>query len=150
MKIRRLYYEESKISDRIIEEKVKAKMCKMSEEEQIRDKKQKLMEAQVIVEMAKMKIDAKLNNISQERVKHFEKMAKKALHVAQELFLNVEIDSEKGYVGTIEFTGDAMIINEYVEESVIQDFRDLMCSTKEIMIVPADKLVKIVFYYSLS
>ena len=100
--------------------------------------------------MAKMKIDAKLNNISQERVKHFEKMAKKALHVAQELFLNVEIDSEKGYVGTIEFTGDAMIINEYVEESVIQDFRDLMCSTKEIMIVPADKLVKIVFYYSLS
>lgn len=135
MKIRRLYYEESKMSDRIIEEKVKAKMCKMSEEEQIRDKKQKLMEAQVIVEMAKMKIDAKLNNISQERVKHFEKMAKKALHVA---------------VGTIEFTGDAMIINEYVEESVIQDFRDLMCSTKEIMIVPADKLVKIVFYYSLS
>ena len=91
MKIRRLYYEESKMSDRIIEEKVKAKMCKMSEEEQIRDKKQKLMEAQVIVEMAKMKIDAKLNNISQERVKHFEKMAKKALHVAQELFLNVEI-----------------------------------------------------------
>ena len=77
MKIRRLYYEESKMSDRIIEEKVKAKMCKMSEEEQIRDKKQKLMEAQVIVEMAKMKIDAKLNNISQERVKHFEKMAMK-------------------------------------------------------------------------
>ena len=66
MKIRRLYYEESKMSDRIIEEKIKAKMCKMSEEEQIRDKKQKLMEAQVIVEMAKMKIDAKLNNISQE------------------------------------------------------------------------------------
>ena len=49
MKIRRLYYEESKMSDRIIEEKVKAKMCKMSEEEQIRDKKQKLMEAQAIV-----------------------------------------------------------------------------------------------------
>lgn len=149
MKIERFYYEESKVSDRLVEEEVEAKMWEMSEEERIRDKEQKLREAQDIAEMAEAKIDVKLKNISQERVEHFEKMAKKALRVAQVMFLNVEIDSEKGYVGTIEFTGNAMIMNEYLEKSVIQDFRDLMCSTEEIVIVPADKLMRIVFYYNL-
>lgn len=149
MKIERLYYDESKVSDKLIEAEVQAEIREMAEEEQIRDKEQKLREAQAIAEMAKNKVDLMLKNISQERVEHFEKMAKKALSVAQAMFLNVKIDSEKGYRGTIEFTGEAMIVNEYLEESVIQDFRDLMCSAEEVMIVPIEKFVRIVFYYSL-
>ena len=149
MKMERFYYDESKVKDKLVEEEVRAEIREMTEEEQIRNKEQKQREAQAIAETAEMNIDVMLNNISQERVEHFEKMAKKALSVARATLLNVKIDSEKGYRGTIEFTGEAMIVNAYLEESVIQDFRDLMCSAEEVMIVPIEKFVRIVFYYSL-
>ena len=149
MKMERFYYDESKVKDKLVEEEVRAEIREMTEEEQIRNKEQKQREAQAIAETAEMNIDVMLNNISQERVEHFEKMAKKALSVARATLLNVKIDSEKGYRGTIEFTGEAMIVNAYLEESVIQDFRDLMCSAEEVMIVPIEKFARIVFYYSL-
>ena len=149
MKIERFYYDESKMMDRLAEAEAGEEIKEMTEEEQIRDKEQKRREAQVIADIAETKIAKMLKNISQERVEYFEKMAKKALGVAKAMFLNVKIDSEKGYRGIIEFTGEAMIVHEYLEESVIQDFRDLMCSAEEIMIVPTEKNVRIIFYYSL-
>lgn len=150
MKIERFYYAESRVSDRLAEAEVEAKLREMSEEEKNREKEQKRKEAQAISEMAEKNIDMMLKNISQERVEHFEEMAKKALRVAQAMFLNVEINSEKGYRGTIEFTGEAIVVNEYLEKSVIQDFLDLMCSAEEVMIVPIEKYVRIIFYYSLT
>ena len=150
MKMEKFYYEESKANNRFAEAEVKAELQEMSEEERIRDKEQKRRETQVIAEIAEKKIDVMLENISQERVEHFEKMAKKALRVARAMFLNVKIDSEKEYVGTIEFTGEIVTMNEYLEKNVIQDFRDLMCSTEDILIAPTNKMVKIVLYYRLS
>ena len=150
MKIERFYYAESRVSDRLAEAEVEAKLREMSGEEKNREREQKRKEAQAISEMAEKNIDMMLKNISQERVEHFEEMAKKALRVAQAMFLNVEINSEKGYRGTIEFTGEAIVVNEYLEKSVIQDFLDLMCSAEEVMIVPIEKYVRIIFYYSLT
>lgn len=150
MKVERFFYEESKAIDRLVEAEVEAEIREMTEEKQIRDNVQKLKEEQAIAEMAEKKIDVMLENVSQERVAYFEKMAEKAIGVAEAMFLNVKIDSEKGYVGTIEFTGEIMIINEFLEKNVIQDFRELMCSTEEILIVPIEKLVRIIFYYRFS
>ena len=150
MKVERFFYEESKAIDRLVEAEVEAEIREMTEEKQIRDNVQKLKEEQAIAEMAEKKIDVMLENVSQERVAYFEKMAEKAIGVAEAMFLNVKIDSEKGHVGTIEFTGEIMIINEFLEKNVIQDFRELMCSTEEILIVPIEKLVRIIFYYRFS
>ena len=150
MKMEKFYYEESKVNNRSAEAEVKVETQEMSEEERIRDKEQKRREAQAIAEMVEKKIDVMLENISQERVEHFEKMAKKALCVAEAMFLNVKIESEKGYAGSIELTGEIVTMNEYLEKNVIQDFRDLMCSTEDILIAPTNKMVKIVLYYRLS
>ena len=96
MKVERFFYEESKAIDRLVEAEVEAEIREMTEEKQIRDNVQKLKEEQAIAEMAEKKIDVMLENVSQERVAYFEKMAEKAIGVAEAMFLNVKIDSEKG------------------------------------------------------
>lgn len=151
MKIERFYYDESKAFDRMIEEKVEAEKQGMSEEERLRDKEQKLRGAQTIMEQGDKIIEIMRKNVSQEKVEYFEKMAKKALRVAEEMFLNVKIDSESGYMGVIEFTGEIILVNEYLDKRVIRDFRELMSSTEEIVIVPKHKeKVQITLWYSLA
>lgn len=148
MKIERFYYSDSKALEKMIEKQIEEEKQKMTEQERIQDKEQKLREAQAIMEKGNAMTNAMLKHIDQEKVKYFETMVQKALRVAEGMTLDVKIDSESGYMGTIEFTGEIIMVDGYLDKRVVREFRELMCSTEEIVVVPKNtQKVQISLYY---